>query len=89
MFKGLFLSLVSTVICYLVLLFAPFNLIKQMAIFSTTGIISTFLTAVSVYPFIKIPQTHRRLSISKIMRTPKWYNPKFVGRIVVTQMFEL
>ena len=89
MFKGLFLSLVSTVICYLVLLFAPFNLIKQMAIFSTTGIISTFLTAVSVYPFIKIPQTHRRLSISTIMRTPKWYNPKFVGRIVVTLMFVL
>lgn len=89
MLKGLSLSLISTVICYLVLLFAPFNLIKQMAIFSTTGITSTFLTAISIYPYIKIPEKNRKLKISAIMKTPSNYNPKLVGRIVVTLMFVL
>ena len=41
--KGLFLSLVSTVLCYFILVFAPFNLLKQMAVFSMSGIISSFL----------------------------------------------
>lgn len=87
MFKGLFLSLMSTCLCYIVLLFAPFNLIKQMAIFSTTGIISTFLTAICVYPFIKVPQDNRRIRLVKIMKTPDWYNQKLVGRIVISGLF--
>ena len=87
MLKGLFLSVLSTVVCYLVLLFAPFNLIKQMAVFSTTGLVSSFLTSISVYPYIPLPKSDRHLRISNIMRTPSWYNPKFVGRIVITCLF--
>lgn len=59
LFKGLSLSLLSTVLCYFVLLFAPFNLLRQMSVFSSAGILSTFLTAVCVYPMIKIPSEKR------------------------------
>lgn len=55
-FKGLLLSLVSTEICYLILLFAPFILLKQVAVFSFVGIMSSFLTVVAFYPNIKFPK---------------------------------
>lgn len=61
LFKGLSLSLLSTVLCYFVLLFAPFNLLRQMSVFSSAGILSTFLTAVCVYPMIKIPDEKRTI----------------------------
>lgn len=85
--KGLGLSLISTVLCYFVLLFAPFNLLKQMSVFSMTGIISTFLTAVAIYPYIPVPENGKELYLLKLMRTPSWYNKKRVGRVVVTSMF--
>lgn len=85
--KGLFLSLVSTVICYFILVFAPFNLLKQMAVFSMSGILSSFMTVICVYPFVKVPQTKRQIRLLKYYSTPSWYNKKFVGRIVITVLF--
>lgn len=85
--KGLSLSLVSTVICYFILVFAPFNLLKQMAVFSMSGIISSFLTVICVYPFIKVPQEKREIKLLKYYSMPSWYNKKFVGRIAITVMF--
>lgn len=85
--KGLSLSLVSTVICYFILVFAPFNLLKQMAVFSMSGIISSFLTVICVYPFIKVPETKREIRLLKYYTMPSWYNKKFVGRIAITVMF--
>lgn len=64
-FKGLFLSLISTEICYLVLFFAPFVLLKQVAIFSFVGIMSSFLTVVSFYSDIKLPKS-RELKVIKL-----------------------
>lgn len=85
--KGLSLSLVSTVICYFILVFAPFNLLKQMAVFSMSGIISSFLTVICIYPFIKVPETKREIKLLKYYTMPSWYNKKFVGRIAITIMF--
>lgn len=87
--KGLFLSLMSTVLCYFILVFAPFNLLKQMAVFSMSGIISSFLTVICIYPYVKVPSTKRDIRLLKLMKTPEWYNKKFVGRTVVTIMFVL
>lgn len=53
LFKGLTLSLISTEICYLLLMFAPFALLKQVAVFSFSGILSSYLTSVCLYPKIK------------------------------------
>ncbi len=65
LFKGLSLSLLSTVLCYFVLLFAPFNLLRQMSVFSIAGILSTFLTAICIYPMMKIPSEKRTIFIFK------------------------
>lgn len=85
--KGLTLSVFSTIICYFILCFTPFNLLKQMSVFSMIGIISSFLTVICIYPFIKVPQDKRDIKLLKLFETPKWYNRKIVGRTVITLMF--
>ncbi|MBR1537736.1 MAG: MMPL family transporter [Treponema sp.] len=75
--KGLFLSMLSTEICYLLLTFAPFTILRQMGIFSSTGILSSFFTVVALFPLFPLPKeknrkmTHamRRL-LSKILKKP-------------------
>ena len=57
---SLSLSLLSTEICYALLFFAPFNLVKQMAVFSFAGIFSTFLTAIALFPLLKLPKENNR-----------------------------
>ncbi len=77
--RGLTLSLVSTEICYGALMFAPFALLKQMALFSMTGIMSSFLTVLCVYPLCKLPpQSARTLPLLKFYRPPSLAkkNPK-------------
>lgn len=85
--KGLTLSLVSTVLCYFILVFAPFNLLKQMAVFSISGIVSSFLTVICLYPMVKIPKQDRDVPLVKRLKTPDWYNIRLVGRIVITLLF--
>ena len=58
--KGLLLSLASTEICYLLLIFTPFPLLKQMALFSLTGILSSFLTVSLFYPLFKVEDDDKR-----------------------------
>ncbi|MCR5495130.1 MAG: hypothetical protein K6F15_05785 [Treponema sp.] len=87
--KGLSLSLISTLICYFILIFAPFNLLKQMAVFSISGIFSSFLSVICLYPFLKVPKEKRNINLLKYYFTPSWYNKKFVGRIAITVMFIL
>lgn len=59
-FEGLILALISTEICYAVLFFAPFVLLKQMALFSFAGILSSFLTATGLFPVFKLPDDKKR-----------------------------
>nr|MBP3282315.1 MMPL family transporter [Treponema sp.] len=58
--KGLLLSLVSTEVCYLILMFAPFNLLKQISVFSFFGILSSFLTTIGIFPLYRIPKESDR-----------------------------
>lgn len=85
--KGLSLSLVSTVICYALMLFAPYNMIKQMGFFSIVGLISSFLTTIAVYPFLSVPKKDRHLKLVVIMKKPKWWNKKKIGRTVISCFF--
>lgn len=59
-FNGLFLSLLSTEICFVILFFAPFMLLKQIALFSFAGILSSFLTVMAVYPAFSLPPEEKR-----------------------------
>lgn len=86
--RGLSLSLVSTVLCFGILIFAPYTLLKQMATFSIFGLVSSFLTVICVFPLIPIPKESERVIRSlKLLKTPSWYNKKIVGRIVVSVLF--
>ena len=49
---GLTLALATSVLAYLVLGLAPFPGLRQMAVFSATGLIATFLTAVCWFPLL-------------------------------------
>lgn len=64
LFNGLFLSLVSTEICFVLIFFAPFDLLKQMAVFSFTGILSSFLTVMGIFPKIALPPSQKRIPLS-------------------------
>ncbi len=63
-FRGLSLSLMSTVIGYVCLFFTPFDLLKQVAVFSTAGILSAYLASVCVYPVLRLPNRIDRKSCS-------------------------
>ncbi|MBQ9494720.1 MAG: MMPL family transporter [Treponema sp.] len=87
---GLTLSLISTELCYLILVFAPFGLLKQMAVFSLTGIMSAFLTVISMYPLLNVPhESTRKIALLKYFAAPKWYNKKKFGRIVLAAVFSV
>ena len=65
-FTGLLLSLASTEICYLLLFFAPFELLRQVAVFSFAGIMSSFLTSVCIYPCLRLPAKRACLLLPKL-----------------------
>ena len=53
--KSITMSFVSTEICFLVFFLAPFPILKQFAVFSMAGLLSSYLTFFCIYPRLKIP----------------------------------
>ena len=58
--KGLSLAIISSCVCFSILLFAPFTLLKQISIFCLLGLISSYLTTIAIYPYIKLPKDEKR-----------------------------
>jgi predicted exporter len=58
--KSVIMSFISTEICFCVFLFAPFPILKQFAVFSMAGLLSSFLTCFCVYPRLKMPEESKR-----------------------------
>lgn len=88
--KGLFMSLVSTELCYFILVFAPFDLLKQMATFSLFGILSSFLTVAGAYPLLKMPaQKNRSIPIVEKFKRSEWRGKKRASAIVTAAFFVL
>ncbi len=58
--KSITVCFISTQICFFVFLLAPFPLLKQFAVFSMTGLLSSFLTTLCIYPRLKMPQDSKR-----------------------------
>jgi predicted exporter len=52
-FRGVSLSCVSSLVCFIALLFAPYLILKQFAVFSLTGLSSSFLSVTCLYPLIR------------------------------------
>ncbi len=86
--RGLLLSLLSTEICYCLLIFAPFNLLKQMALFSVVGIFSSFLTVSCLYPLLPLPaEQKRKISILDYFKVSVLPQKKHVGAILTLLLF--
>ena len=85
---SLSMAIISSCLCFAILLFAPFNLLKQMALFSLVGLFSSYLTTISLYPLIPLPKGERKIYFKRLFKPAK--NPKrkqMVGRIVITGLF--
>ena len=64
-YRGLSLSFLSTEISFVCLYLAPFNLLKQIAVFCFFGILSAFLITVFIYPLFPMPKKDKN-SVLKV-----------------------
>jgi len=86
--SGLVLAIVSSSLCFAILLFAPFGLLKQMSLFSLSGLLSSFLTTIALFPFIPLPKGNRKIHVAKILQpTSDKDRKKHIGRIGITALF--
>lgn len=51
-FKGITFGFISTQISFILLFFAPFPILKQISIFLSFGLLSTYLSVICLYPFL-------------------------------------
>ena len=87
-FSSLLMAIVSTGICFAILLFAPFTILKQMSLFCLTGLVSSFLTTVAVYPYIKLPAERGNVRFTKgFAKLVSKLERKWVGRSVIIILF--
>ncbi len=87
-FSGLFMAIISTGICFAILLFAPFTILKQMSLFCLTGLVSSFLTTVAVYPYIKLPAERGNVRFTNgFEKVVSVLEQKWVGRTVISVLF--
>ena len=87
-FSGLLMAILSTGICFAILLFAPFTILKQMSLFCLTGLLSSFLTTLAVYPYIKLPETRGNVRFtSAFAKLVSRLEQKWVGRSVILLLF--
>ena len=87
-FSGLLMAIISTGICFAILLFAPFAILKQMSFFCLTGLISSFLTTIALYPYIKLPEKRGNVRFTKgFAKVVSKLEQKWVGRSVIIALF--
>jgi len=72
LFKGVTLSFISSFICFLIFLFAPYGILRQFALFSATGLLSSYMTVVCLLPKI-VPAVKK--NTSRLMLTQKTARP--------------
>lgn len=87
-FSGLLMAIISTGICFAILLFAPFTILKQMSLFCLTGLISSFLTTIAIYPYIKLPEKRGNVRFTNTFtKAISRLEQKWVGRSVIIFLF--
>lgn len=88
LFSGLTMAIISSGICFAILLFAPFALLKQMSLFCLVGLVSSYLTTVAIFPRVSMPKGKRVLHQVKTFEKFSGYmQNKIVGRIVISVLF--
>ncbi|MDR0502309.1 MAG: MMPL family transporter [Treponema sp.] len=77
--KKISICFISTEICFFAFFFAPFPIFRQFALFSMTGLLSSFLTAYCIFPRLKVPPVKNIESYKK----NKNLLPAFTGPVVL------
>ncbi|MDR0585008.1 MAG: MMPL family transporter [Treponema sp.] len=72
--RGVTMGFLSTEICFFILIFAPFAILKQFALFSVFGMLSSYLTVMCLYPALSPGDAMARHSRVKPV-------PLFFGKI--------
>ena len=54
--KNLSVSFISTALCYAFILFSPYGILRQVAVFSVAGLLSSYLTVMGFFPLISKPK---------------------------------
>ena len=86
--SGLVMAIISTGICFAILLFAPFTILRQMSLFCLTGLVSSFLTTVAVYPYIRLPEVRGNVRfVNSFSKVISFVQQKWVGRTVIIFLF--
>ena len=83
LFRGLTMAIVSSGLCYAVLIFAPFELLKQISVFSLVGLLSSFLTTICIYPVIPLPGRERVIKIKSLYQVTKQNHIKKTISVVI------
>ena len=87
-FSGLLMAIISTGICFAILLFAPFAILKQMSLFCLIGLVSSFLTTLAIYPYIKLPRERGKVRFTAAFaKAVSLLEQKWVGRSVISALF--
>ena len=87
-FSGLLMAIISTGICFAILLFAPFTILKQMSLFCLIGLVSSFLTTIAIYPYIKLPRERGKVRFTAAFaKAVSLLEQKWVGRSVISALF--
>ena len=85
---GLTMAIISSGICFAILLFAPFTLLKQMSLFCLVGLVSSYFTTIALFSRIPLPKGKRELKHVKLyQKMMNTVQSKFVGRIVISLLF--
>ena len=54
-FRGITMSLISSCVCFIFLFFTPFAILRQFAVFLTSGLLSSYLTVNCIFPLFAKP----------------------------------
>jgi predicted exporter len=81
--RGLAICLTSTAICFTSFLFAPFAILKQFAVFSIAGLLSSFLTVMCVFPLIR---TGKRKISFPLFHLLQKINPVIIKKVCLISL---
>lgn len=85
--KNLSVSFVSTVLCYFLILFSPYGILKQVALFSCAGLISSFLTVMGLFPLVSRPSMISKKALAWRLPETKKHGSFLFPLFVVSAVF--
>jgi predicted exporter len=87
--KNLTLSLISTVTAFILLYLTNIELLKEISIFVSTGLIAIYLTVLLIYPNFKFKKAIRTIKISDFVKKYKMIFSSIIAVIVLIGLFNI